>query len=75
MLLVAKQGEQITDPDQIVEVVRSAIAEHPQAVADFRDGKREAAGYLVGQVMRATKGRANPVRVNELISAELAQKG
>ena len=47
------------------------MQENPKAVADFRAGKKQAAGFLVGQVMKATRGRANPARVNELIAAEL----
>ncbi|MDP7639504.1 MAG: Asp-tRNA(Asn)/Glu-tRNA(Gln) amidotransferase subunit GatB, partial [Candidatus Hydrogenedentes bacterium] len=69
--IVAEQGEQITDHDEILQAVRGAIKENPKAVSDFKAGKREAAGFLVGHVMKTTKGRANPARVNELIVAEL----
>ncbi|MCY4108140.1 MAG: Asp-tRNA(Asn)/Glu-tRNA(Gln) amidotransferase subunit GatB [Chloroflexi bacterium] len=69
--IVAQQGEQITDQDEIRQAVVKAIQENPKAVADFQAGKKQAAGFLVGRVMRATRGRANPARVNELIAAEL----
>ena len=69
--IVAERGEQITDQDEIRQAVQKAIRENPKAVVDFRAGKKQAAGFLVGQVMRATRGRANPARVNELIAAEL----
>ena len=70
--IAAEQGEQITDQDEILQAVRSAIEQNPKAVADYRSGKKQAAGFLVGQVMKATKGRANPGSVNELIASELA---
>ncbi len=69
--IVAEIGEQISDTDQIVSAVRQAIAANPQAVADVRAGKRQAAGFLVGQVMKATRGKANPSLVNEQIRIEL----
>lgn len=70
--IVAARGEQITDHDEILQAVRQAIQENPKAVSDFKAGKRAAAGFLVGKVMKATNGRANPARVNDLISSELA---
>ena len=49
------------------------ISENPQAVADFKAGKKKAVGALVGQVMKATKGQANPQVVNGLLSKKLAE--
>jgi len=51
--------------------VRRVVAENPRAVADFRSGKQQAITFLVGQVMRATRGRANAAMVNELLKREL----
>lgn len=69
--LVAETGGQITDDDELQEMVSKIIKDNPQAVADFRAGKKQAAGFLVGQIMKATKGRANPGMVNKQISKEL----
>ncbi len=71
--LAASMGEQISDNDTLLEIVRQAIANNPQAVADFKAGKRQAAGFLVGQVMKASRGKANPAVVNKQIAAELSQ--
>ena len=69
--IAAETGEQISDEDELLTIVRTAISENPQAVEDFRAGKKRAAGFLTGQVMKATRGRANPGAVNELLRQEL----
>lgn len=58
---------QISDTGELEKLVREVVAANPQSVADFRAGKKKAVGFLVGQLMRATKGRANPQAVNELL--------
>jgi aspartyl-tRNA(Asn)/glutamyl-tRNA(Gln) amidotransferase subunit B len=69
-----KEGErsQISDTRQIEDVITQVIQENPQAVADFKAGKETAIKFLVGQVMKATTGRANPKLVNELLKKKLA---
>lgn len=62
---------QITDEGAIAAVVEEVIANHPKVVEDYRAGKEKALGFLVGQVMKATKGRANPELVNRLFKARL----
>ena len=47
---------------------------NPQAIEDFRNGKDRAVGFLVGQVMKKSRGQANPGMVNQLISAELKKR-
>jgi aspartyl-tRNA(Asn)/glutamyl-tRNA(Gln) amidotransferase subunit B len=70
--VVKQKGlQQISDEGAILEAVRAAVAANPQSVADYRAGKKQAAGFLVGQVMKATKGKANPALVNELLRREL----
>ena len=71
--LASQMGEQISDADALRAIVREVIAANPQAVADFAAGKKQAAGFLVGQVMNATRGKANPGVVNREIAAELSQ--
>jgi len=58
---------QISDDEAIASVVQEIIAEHADAVENYRKGKENALKFLVGQVMRKTKGRANPQAVNELL--------
>lgn len=58
---------QITDTSAIVGIVDAVIAANPQSVADYKAGKDRAIGFLVGQVMKQTKGRANPEMVNQLL--------
>jgi len=58
---------QITDEDKLIEVVDKVIRENPKSIEDFNQGKEKALNYLVGQVMRCTKGRAKPDFVFEAI--------
>lgn len=58
---------QISDEGAIVAVVDAVIAANPQSVADFKAGKDRALGFLVGQIMKQTKGRANPELVNKML--------
>jgi aspartyl-tRNA(Asn)/glutamyl-tRNA(Gln) amidotransferase subunit B len=64
---------QISDTRQLEETVASVINSNAQAVADYKKGKKESLKFLVGQVMRATKGRANPALVNELLVNKLEE--
>jgi aspartyl-tRNA(Asn)/glutamyl-tRNA(Gln) amidotransferase subunit B len=71
--IVAREGlAQIDDEAQIVALVADVLTANADAVAQFRSGKASALGFLVGQVMKATAGKANPKRVNELLKRELA---
>jgi aspartyl-tRNA(Asn)/glutamyl-tRNA(Gln) amidotransferase subunit B len=70
--IVGEKGlGQISDTAAIEEQISLIINANPQAVSDFRAGKETASKFLVGQVMRATKGRANPQLVNELLKKKL----
>lgn len=67
-IIVEEKGlTQITDEEDIAKIVDLVLEENSEAVADFKDGKNKALGFLVGQVMRLTKGRANPGLVNKLL--------
>ena len=63
---------QISNSAELEEIVDSVIAEHADAAQRVRDGNHKAIGALVGAVMRATQGRANPSLVNELLQARLS---
>lgn len=72
--IVEEQGlVQISDEGAIKQMVDEVIANNPQAVADFKAGKEKAIGALVGQVMKASKGKANPGLVNQLLRDALAK--
>src|SRR5699024_12159546 len=58
---------QISDEGQLREIVDKVLDENEQSVADFKDGKGRALGFLVGQVMKATKGQANPQMANKIL--------
>ncbi|MFC2008987.1 Asp-tRNA(Asn)/Glu-tRNA(Gln) amidotransferase subunit GatB [Chloroflexota bacterium] len=62
---------QISGSDELVNVVREVIAANPKAVADFRAGKEQSITFLTGQVMRQTRGRANPAVTREILTREL----
>ena len=71
--VIEEQGlVQISDTGELEGVVDSILAEHPDDVADYRAGKTKLLGFFMGQVMRATQGKANPKLVNELLRKKLA---
>jgi len=71
--IVAKRGlTQISDAGAIESAVDAAIAANPKLVADYRAGKEKAFNALVGQVMRATQGKANPAQANEILKKKLS---
>jgi aspartyl-tRNA(Asn)/glutamyl-tRNA(Gln) amidotransferase subunit B len=73
--IVQSEGlAQIGDEDALAGIVREAIAANPDAVAQFRKGRNNAFGFLVGHVMKASKGKANPKVVNELLKRELGRQ-
>lgn len=57
----------VNDVDELRKTIEEVIKENPQAVADYRNGKEKAIAALVGQTMRATKGKANPELVNKIL--------
>jgi aspartyl-tRNA(Asn)/glutamyl-tRNA(Gln) amidotransferase subunit B len=62
---------QVSDAKEIDAVIEEVITENEKVVFDYRDGKQKAFGYLIGQVMRKTGGRANPKLVNELLKEKI----
>jgi aspartyl-tRNA(Asn)/glutamyl-tRNA(Gln) amidotransferase subunit B len=62
---------QIDDEPRLVALIGDVLAAHPGPVAQYRDGKTATFGFLVGQVMKASAGKANPTRVNELLRRAL----
>jgi len=71
--IIEAQGlRQITDTGAIEGVIDAVIAANPKQLADYRGGKEKLFGFFVGQVMKATGGKANPAQLNELLKAKLA---
>ena len=55
------------DEDGLRKIIEEVVAENPQSVEDYRNGKEKAIGFLVGQTMKATKGKANPGIINKIL--------
>jgi aspartyl-tRNA(Asn)/glutamyl-tRNA(Gln) amidotransferase subunit B len=71
--IVKEKGlAQISDEGALLGIIDGVIAANPQSVEDYRAGKDKAIGFLVGQIMKATKGQANPGLVNQLLKEKLA---
>jgi aspartyl-tRNA(Asn)/glutamyl-tRNA(Gln) amidotransferase subunit B len=66
-----KSLEQISDSGELEEIIDSVIKDNPGPVKQFREGKQKAIGFLIGQVMARTKGKANPKVVNDIMSKKL----
>ncbi|WP_028389719.1 Asp-tRNA(Asn)/Glu-tRNA(Gln) amidotransferase subunit GatB [Bacillus cihuensis] len=65
---------QISDEGALTKIVNEALDNNPQSIEDFKAGKQKATGFLVGQIMKATKGQANPQLVNKILLVELNKR-
>ncbi|MGD9592273.1 MAG: Asp-tRNA(Asn)/Glu-tRNA(Gln) amidotransferase subunit GatB [Candidatus Berkiella sp.] len=71
--IIEKQGlKQVTDFGAIEKAIDEVLAQNADQVAEYRAGKDKVFGFLVGQIMKATKGKANPAQVNELLKKKLS---
>jgi len=66
-----EKPQQITDASALEVLIDQAVAANPKQVEQYRAGKKTMAGFFVGQVMRASKGQANPALLNELVLKKL----
>src|SRR5207248_6231123 len=66
-----EKPQQITNTTAIEKMIDEVIAGNPKQVEQYRAGKKTVAGFFVGQVMKASKGQANPALVNEILSRKL----
>ncbi|OGT77740.1 MAG: hypothetical protein A3G71_07220 [Gammaproteobacteria bacterium RIFCSPLOWO2_12_FULL_38_14] len=64
---------QVTDGGAIEKMIDTVLAAHPEQVQQYRSGKERVFGFLVGQVMKASKGQANPQQLNEILLKKLKQ--
>jgi aspartyl-tRNA(Asn)/glutamyl-tRNA(Gln) amidotransferase subunit B len=70
--LVEEHGlRQVSDTVELEEIVDRVIADNPDAVRDFHNGKKQASGFLIGRAMRASRGKANPKLVRKILDAKL----
>ena len=67
----AKGMAQISDPTKLEPIIDAVLADNQESIDDFHAGKGRAMGYLVGQIMKQTQGKANPQTVNQLLSQKL----
>lgn len=65
---------QISDEGTLLKIIGEVLDANPQSIEDFKNGKNKAVGFLVGQLMKATKGQANPQLVNQLLQQELNKR-
>jgi len=70
--VIEKHGlKQVTDSGAIEKIIDEVLANNPQQLADYRSGKDKLFGFFVGQVMKASQGKANPQQLNELLKKKL----
>lgn len=65
---------QLSNPSQLIPIITNILDNNAQSIEDFKNGKDRAVGFLVGQIMKQTKGKANPTMVNTLLMEELAKR-
>lgn len=70
-IIESKGLKQIGDEAELISIVEKVIAENPQVIDSIKAGKREAIGYLVGQVMKKSGGRANPQITNQILKERI----
>ncbi|MGH9447902.1 MAG: Asp-tRNA(Asn)/Glu-tRNA(Gln) amidotransferase subunit GatB, partial [Terriglobia bacterium] len=71
--VMAERGfEQMSDPEAIAAAARQVIAANPKQTGQYRSGKAATLGWFVGQVMKATRGQANPKMVQDILRRELS---
>jgi aspartyl-tRNA(Asn)/glutamyl-tRNA(Gln) amidotransferase subunit B len=71
-IIESKGLKQITDTGAIEKAIDEVMAKNPGQLADYRSGKDKLFGFFVGQVMKATGGKANPAQLNDLLKKKLA---
>jgi aspartyl-tRNA(Asn)/glutamyl-tRNA(Gln) amidotransferase subunit B len=65
---------QISDEGELERIVMETLDNNPQSIEDYKNGKDRAIGFLVGQIMKATKGKANPQLVNKLLTEKIKER-
>lgn len=74
-LIIKEKGlVQISDEETLKKLINDIVVQNPKVVEDYKNGKKKAAGFFVGQVMKATKGQANPALLNSLLEERLQKE-
>lgn len=73
-LVEGKGWAQLSDPAQLLPIITDVLDDNEQSVIDYKEGKDRAKGFLVGQVMKQTRGQANPGMVNKILNEELSKR-
>ena len=73
-IVKAKGLEQISDEGALLKIITEALDNNPKSIEDYKAGQKKATGFLVGQIMKATKGQANPQLVNKLLFQEIEKR-
>jgi aspartyl-tRNA(Asn)/glutamyl-tRNA(Gln) amidotransferase subunit B len=73
-IIKEKGMEQISDQETLQKVIDEVVAANAKVVDDYKNGKEKAFGFLIGQIMKATRGQANPALVNELLKEQLKKE-
>ena len=69
-----KGMQQVSDDSTLIAMINQVLDENPKSIEDFKNGKKRAVGFLMGQVMKASKGQANPKKANGLLVQELSKR-
>lgn len=72
-IVVEKGLEQVSDSQSIEKAIDHVLVSHPKQVADYQAGNEKIFGFLIGQVMKATQGKANPQKANEILKRKLTE--
>ena len=67
-------SEQVNDEDVILVLVNKVLDANPQSIVDFKNGKDRALGFLVGQIMKLSQGKANPALASKMVLEELKKR-
>ena len=73
-IIEEKGMKQVSNEDEILKIVTEVLDENPQSIVDFKNGKDRALGFMVGQVMKKSKGQANPKLASDLLTKELSKR-
>ena len=73
--IIKKKGLiQISDEGELEGIIEKVLDENQQSVIDYKNGKDRALGFIIGQVMKATKGKANPQLVNKMVRERIEKR-
>jgi aspartyl-tRNA(Asn)/glutamyl-tRNA(Gln) amidotransferase subunit B len=72
-IIEANGLKQVSDEGTIEKIIDEVLEKNPNQVAQFKEGKQQVLGFLVGQVMKASGGKANPGKANELLKKKLGE--